>query len=365
MLAARGAGRTSPNPMVGAVLYEGGEIVAQAYHRRAGAEHAEAEALRKAGVRARGATLVVTLEPCDHFGKTPPCTRAIIESGVSRVVAAMEDPHGCVSGRGFRRLRGSGVDVEVGLLEREAAWLNRAYLKSCATGLPWVEVKIAASLDGRLATKTGASKYLTSEGARRLVHRLRAAADTVLVGRRTVQVDDPVLDCRMIRGRTPPGVVILDTGGNVDPGARLFSVQRRRRPVVVAVGPAARAEARGNLKADGAELWELEESAPGRLSLLGVLTRCHEAGVNHVLVEGGAEVFTSVLREAVADELEVFIAPVIIGADGRDVIGPMGALVLADAKRFSLHKVRRLGPDVMLHLLPAGRADHPEAPTPK
>jgi diaminohydroxyphosphoribosylaminopyrimidine deaminase/5-amino-6-(5-phosphoribosylamino)uracil reductase len=363
-LAARGAGCTSPNPMVGAVMYEGGEIVAEAYHQRAGAEHAEAEALRKAGARARGSTLVVTLEPCDHFGRTPPCTSIIIQSGVSRVVAAMGDPHGCVSGRGFRKLRENGVSVHVGLLEEDATWLNRAYLKSCGDGLPWVQMKVACSLDGKLATRTGASKYLTSEAARKVVHRLRAAADAVLVGGRTVQVDDPLLDCRLIRGKKAPGIVILDPRASVDPGAHLFSVERRR-PAVVAVGPAARPEAREKLKAAGAEVWELEESPPGRLSLLGVLRRCHEAGLNHLLVEGGSEVFTSVLSQGLADELTLFVAPTIIGGDGLGLAGPLGVSALEDARSFRLRKLRRIGPDVMLQLLPTSQGARSQAPNPK
>ncbi len=363
-LATRGAGWTSPNPMVGAIVYEGGEMVAEAYHRRAGSPHAEAEALRKAGTRARGSTLVVTLEPCDHFGRTPPCTTAIIASGVSRVVAAMEDPHGCVSGRGFRRLRENGVRVDVGLLRHEAAWLNRAYLKSCTTGFPWVEVKIACSLDGKLATKTGASKYLTSEAARRLAHRLRAAADAVIVGRGTVLADDPLLDCRLVRNRKAPGVVVLDATGSVDPGARLFSMDRRR-PVFVVTGHERAPDARKRLEATGAEVWEAEELTPGFLSLPDVLKKCQQEGINHVLVEGGAEVFTSVLREQRADELELFIAPMLIGEEGLNAVGPLGVSALADARRFTVRKARHIGPDVMLHLLPVGRASGSQAPSTK
>lgn len=363
-LAGRGAGSTSPNPMVGAVVYEGGEIVGEGYHRRAGAAHAEAEALREAGARARGSTLVVTLEPCDHFGKTPPCTSTIVHSGVSRVIAAMQDPHECVSGGGFRTLRDSGVRVEVGLLGEEAAWLNRAYIKSCTAGLPWVEVKVACSLDGKVATKRGASKYLTSEASRRLVHRLRAAADAVLVGRRTVEVDDPLLDCRLIRGGKAPGVVILDTRCTVDPTARLFSIQRRR-PVVVAVGHDAPQEARKRLRASGAEVWDVEKGVTGYLSWLDVLKKCGQAGLNHLLVEGGAEVFTSVLEEGLADEVKLFVAPIIIGADGLGLAGPLGVSVTADAKRFRVRKGRRIGPDVMLHLLPSRQGICSQAPSTK
>jgi diaminohydroxyphosphoribosylaminopyrimidine deaminase/5-amino-6-(5-phosphoribosylamino)uracil reductase len=314
-LAARGAGKTSPNPMVGAVICRDDEILGEGFHRQLGEPHAEVVALEKAGERASGGTLVVSLEPCNHRGRTPPCTNRIISDGVRRVLIAMTDPNPQVNGQGISRLREAGIEVDVGLLEEEATYLNRVYVKAHTAMLPWVEAKMASSLDGRLATATGRSKYLTSEASRKLVHRMRAEADVVLIGRRTVDADDPLLDCRLAGGAEAPGVVVVDGRGRVSPGARLFRVNRRR-PAVVAVGEHATQEAVAGLRRSGATVWDLSEAEPGHPFVRRVLERCYAEGLWHVLSEGGAEVFTSLVKEGLVDELKLFVAPVLIGSDG-------------------------------------------------
>ncbi len=345
-LAAKAIGRTSPNPLVGAVVVQNGSIVGTGYHAAAGQPHAEAIALREAGERARGATLYVTLEPCDHRGQTPPCTEAVLESGVTRVVAAVEDPDPRVAGRGIGRLRESGLRVEVGLLEEEARRLNAAYFKHRKTGLPLVTLKWAMSLDGRTATRNGSSRWITSEEARREAHRLRATHDAVLIGIGTALRDDPELTCRLPDGRDPIRVVV-DSSLRLPPTARLLRTGPPGRVIVASIA-SVDAVRKASLIEAGAELL-LCEPAEGRVSLRDLLGHLARRGVLSVLVEGGATVHAAFLEAGLADRVSAFVAPIVVGgAEAAGSVAGKGVTDMAQALRLRQVKTRTVGPDIWI-----------------
>ncbi|MCS7173534.1 MAG: bifunctional diaminohydroxyphosphoribosylaminopyrimidine deaminase/5-amino-6-(5-phosphoribosylamino)uracil reductase RibD [Armatimonadetes bacterium] len=323
-LARSAEGRTSPNPLVGAVVVREGQEVGCGHHAAPGEPHAEVVALRAAGPLARGATLYVNLEPCDHHGRTPPCTEAILATGIARVVVAHEDPDPRVRGKGISRLRAAGLEVEVGVLEEEARRLNAPYLKHRTTGLPLVTVKWAMSLDGRIATRTGSSRWITGPQAREEAHRLRDVHDAVLVGIGTVLYDDPALTCRIPGGRDPLRVV-------ADSRLRMMSDARMLRegssPVVVATTRSAHPERLNVLRRAGAEVWVCTEEA-GRVSLRDLFRRLGERGVLSVLVEGGSTLVAAVLEAGLADRIVAFIAPLLVG--GHAAPGPVGGLGVAE-----------------------------------
>lgn len=344
-LASRGRGRTSPNPMVGAVVVRDGELAGEGYHRQVGGPHAEVWALRQAGERARGATLFVTLEPCCHRGRTPPCAEAIIAAGVRRVVAAMLDPDPRVAGRGLAQLRAAGVQVTMGVLEEAARQLNEGYLKRVATGLPFVTLKAAMSLDGKIATAGGESKWITGERARALGHRLRGRHDAIVVGVGTVLADDPELTVRLARGRSPRRVVV-DSRGRTPPTARLLRADDR--PAVIAVTEAAPSSRREALSAAGAEVW-VAPAAGGRVHLGWVLRRLADEGANSALIEGGGTLGAAALAAGLVDRVYFFVAPLLIG--GKEACTPLegdGAACLAEAWRLQAVKVRRVGEDLLV-----------------
>ncbi|MDR7481507.1 MAG: bifunctional diaminohydroxyphosphoribosylaminopyrimidine deaminase/5-amino-6-(5-phosphoribosylamino)uracil reductase RibD [Armatimonadota bacterium] len=317
-LAARAAGRTSPNPMVGAVVVAGGEVVGRGFHARAGEPHAEILALREAGARARGATVYVTLEPCAHQGRTGPCAEALIAAGVRRVVAAMADPDRQVRGRGFERLRAAGVEVEVGLLENRARRLNEAFVKHRATGLPFVTLKWAMSLDGRIAGAGGRPVAITGEAARRFAHGLRDTHDVVLVGVGTVLADDPLLTCRLPGGRNPMRVVV-DSRLRTPPTARVVATAAET-PTLVATTAAAPAERVAALRRAGVEVLVQAHEEP-RVRLSSLLEELGRRGALAVLVEGGAEVHAAFLAAGLADKVIALVAPVLIGGAGAPAAG--------------------------------------------
>jgi diaminohydroxyphosphoribosylaminopyrimidine deaminase/5-amino-6-(5-phosphoribosylamino)uracil reductase len=342
-LAAKGRGRTAPNPMVGAVVVRDGRSVGEGYHPRAGEPHAEVFALRAAGDAAAGATLYVTLEPCCHHGRTPPCTDAILAAGVRKVVAAMGDPFPKVSGGGFRVLREAGVDVDVGLLEAEAIDLNRAYVKVQRTGLPWVTLKMAMTLDGKIATRTGDSRWVTGEAARRHVHRLRDWNDAVLVGSGTALADDPELTARLPRARNPVRV-IADRRARLPVSSKLANTAHQT-PTILLTAKGAEA---GSLEARGIQLERIPHSAD-RLDLRAALARLAERGLHSVLCEGGAGLAGSLLEAGLVDEIAWFIAPKLVG--GREAPGPIGGAGvenMVEAIQLEDIRIRRLGPDLLL-----------------
>ncbi|KUK12985.1 MAG: Riboflavin biosynthesis protein RibD [Moorella sp. 60_41] len=345
-LARKGLGRTSPNPAVGAVVVRDGEIVGEGYHERAGTPHAEAHALREARDRARGSTLYVTLEPCCHHGKTPPCTEAIIGAGIKKVVAAMVDPNPKVAGRGLRRLQEAGVEVEVGLLEKEARRLNEAFIKYITTGLPWVTLKMALTLDGKIATRTGAARWITCEESRRRVHELRNTYDAVLVGIGTVLADDPQLTARLPGGRDPVRV-ILDSRLRLPLDARLVNV-KSGAPTVVATTEEAPRERREELVRAGIEVMTLP-AEEGRVSWPALLEGLARRRIISVLIEGGAEVNGSALAHGVVDRVIAFIAPKLFG--GREAPGAVGGLGVArpeEAWKLEEVEVEPSGEDIMV-----------------
>lgn len=350
-LASRGRGGVEPNPMVGAVVLDAaGVVVGEGFHDRFGGPHAEIHALAAAEGRARGGTLVVTLEPCCHHGKTPPCTDAVLAAGVARVVAAMADPFPRVAGGGVARLREAGVAVEVGVCEAEARRLNAAYLKLLATGRPWVHLKWAVSLDGKTATRTGDSQWISGPESRRRVHELRGVVDAVVVGRGTVEADDPLLTAR------PPGPraatrVVLTSSGRLPERCKLRETARDG-PVLVFTSAGNEGRLAG-WAADGAEVVALPAGDSG-LSIDDVLTELGRRRMTHVLVEGGAGVHGAFLDAGAADELHVFVAPLLIGgATAPGATGGSGAEKLKQALRLGEVTAEACGEDVYLHAVRA------------
>lgn len=346
-LAARARGRTVPNPMVGAVVVRDGEVVGRAYHRRAGEPHAERLALDEAGEAARDGVLYTNVEPCCHHGRTPPCVDAIVEAGIRRVVSCMRDPDPRVDGKGFEALRAAGVEVCTGLLAEEAAELNEGYLEVKRSGRPFVIGKAALSLDGRLATRTGKSQWITGAEARALAHRIRASVDAVVVGRRTQQVDDPRLTAREASdedGAGPRFRVVVDSAARTPTDARLLSGEDGEAVVIVTErAPAQRVEA---LRAAGARVLVAPADATGRVSLPEALRALADLGVTRVLLEGGGELLTSAFELGIIDKVVLFYAPLLIGgSDAPSLWSGRGHADLQEAPR--LHRVRfhRLGAD--------------------
>ena len=345
-IARRGIGTTHPNPRVGAVVLQGGETVGAGHHVRAGEAHAEVLALEAAGPLARGGTLVATLEPCAHVGRTPPCVDAILRAGVRRVVVGMRDPNPLVNGRGIRLLREAGVEVVEGVLDAECRSLNPAYLKQIVTGLPWVMLKSMVSLDGRMASESGESRGLGGEAELRLAHRLRAEHDAVVVGSGTVLADDPELTVRRARGRNPLRVV-LDSSLRLPMTSRLLATARRA-PLLVAT--ASRDSARiAALEAAGARVWSFEPSRERRVPLEPLLRRLAREGAISILVEGGATLHSALLREGLADRVAVGIAPLLLGGRGAATwTRDLGRARLADGIPLTSLRVRRLGRDLWI-----------------
>lgn len=354
-LAGRARGRTSPNPLVGAVVVQEGLLVGEGYHRRAGAPHAEVQALAAAGDRARGATVYVTLEPCAHHGRTPPCTEALIAAGVRRVVAAMIDPNPRVAGRGLAALEVAGIATQVGLLEDEARQLNETYLHYITTGRPFVLLKWAMTLDGKTATSAGDSHWISNVASRRLVHRLRDEYDAVMVGVGTVLRDDPRLTARLAEfGEMPPeGTerqplrVVVDSQARTPPRAQVLQ-PHGGPPTLVAVLEQAPAARRAALQEAGAEVLILPERK-GRVDLVALMEVLGRREITSVLVEGGGTLHAGLLAAGVGNKVVAFIAPKIIGgaAAPTPVEGP-GVSVLSEAVLLTRLAARELEGDVVV-----------------
>lgn len=345
-LAKKAEGFTSPNPLVGAVIVKGDKIVGEGYHARCGLPHAEVNALRRARGRTDGATLYVTLEPCDHFGRTPPCTEAIIGSRIKKVVIGMRDPNPINNGRGARRLKSKGVEVVIGILGEEARVINRPYIKFITKRLPFVTVKVAESLDGKIAARGGDSKWITGEDSRQYVRRLRGKTDAVMVGINTVIKDDPTLLVSADALRQPLRIV-LDTNLKIPLGLKLFSTTDRARLMVVTteIAPASK---RKMCMDRGAEI-RVVPSKGGKVDLRYLLRSLAKDGIMHILVEGGGEVIASLVKEELADRFLFFIAPKIIG--GRDAptsVGGSGVRTMKDALSFARMGVKRFKKDILI-----------------
>jgi diaminohydroxyphosphoribosylaminopyrimidine deaminase/5-amino-6-(5-phosphoribosylamino)uracil reductase len=306
--------------MVGAVLVRGKRIVATGFHRVAGADHAEIVALKRAGAAARGATLYINLEPCSHHGRTPPCTDALIRAGIREVVAGMKDPNPLVAGRGVRRLRRAGIRVRIGLLNEECRALNEAFIKYITRRLPFVTLKLAATLDGKIASMSGDARWISDAVSRRLVHRLRDRVDALLVGAGTALADDPQLTCRVPGGRNPLRLVV-DGRLRIRPSARLLRLRDPEKTIVV-TGARAATKAR-MLEARGAQVWRMP-LRDGEISWTALLRRLARSGIVSIMIEGGAAVAASALKARVVDKVIFFYAPKILGGDGRVMIDALG-----------------------------------------
>ncbi len=346
-LATLGRGTTTPNPLVGAVVARGARVLGQGYHRRPGEPHAEALALGQVK-SAHGATLYTNLEPCCHTGRTPPCVDEIVRSRISRVVAAMRDPNPRVNGGGFRALRSHGIEVEIGLLRDEASQLNEGFTKRAKTGLPFVTLKGALSLDGRIATRTGDSKWITSLTARRHARVLRAENDAIVVGIGTALADDPRLNRRpRLPGAAPFVRVVLDGSLRLPLGARLVTTLREG-PVVVFCGPNGAPSKRRRLSAAGIDV-ETVGRRRGKLDLEAVLRKLAERGLTKVLVEGGGEVHASFLEQGLADRLVLYVAPRLIGGtSARALIGGHGVGGVGEASVLRQARCTRVGDEWMI-----------------
>ena len=347
-LAGRARGRTSPNPMVGAVLVKASQVVGEGFHAYAGSDHAEAAALREAGPNAAGATLYVTLEPCCHYGRTPPCVEQIVQAGIRRVVAACEDPNPAVSGKGFAALRGAGLPVEIGVLAEEAERLNEAFFTYVRTGRPFVTLKVAASLDGKIATRTGESRWITGESARRRVHRLRNEVDAVLVGIGTVLRDNPLLTTRLgIVDQRDPIRVIVDNLARLPLRAKVVN-RASTAPTLLAVSQMAPRTKLEAIEREGVQV-VVVESSPRRVSLERLMEALGKRGVLSVMIEGGAEINASALREGIVDKVLVFLAPILIGGKSTSTaVGGDGIESLSQALRLRDVQIERFEDDILI-----------------
>jgi len=361
-LARRGEGLVEPNPMVGAVITAGGPgdgggpsrtIVAEGWHERFGAAHAEAAAIAAAGGLARGGTLYVTLEPCCHQGKTPPCTAAIVAAGIRRVVVAAGDPFPAVDGRGLDELRAAGILVETGLHEPEASRLTAPFRKLVATGKPWLIAKWAMSLDGRVATRSRESRWISSEESRAIVHRLRARVDAILVGIGTALADDPLLTARPPGPRSPLRIV-LDNRARLPPESRLVTTARET-PLLVAVGADAPPDRCSGLAAAGAEVWQCPDLDPG-VRLESLLEELGSRRLTNLLCEGGPTLLGSLFERGCVDEAWTFIAPKVIGGEAAAAaVAGRGVAAPADAPPVDVERVERPGGDVFVRGLVRSR----------
>jgi diaminohydroxyphosphoribosylaminopyrimidine deaminase/5-amino-6-(5-phosphoribosylamino)uracil reductase len=352
-LARRGLGRVWPNPAVGCVLVADGAVVGRGWTQPGGRPHAEAMALAAAGPAARGATAYVTLEPCAHVGETPPCAGALVAAGVARVVAAIEDPDPRVEGRGFAALRAAGVAVETGCLAEEAAALNAGFLTRVARGRPRLTLKLATSIDGRIATGTGESRWITGPLARREVHLMRAASDAVLIGAGTARSDDPRLDVRDVGLDDARPVRVAVSGGLTLPRGGALGATARERPLWLVHHAEAEPARREAWESAGATLIEIPFQPDGQLDLSAMLQALGARGLTRVLCEGGGRLAGALLAADLVDEVVSYAAGLALGEEAVAAVGPMEVGALALAPRFRLAGLRRVGGDVRARWLRA------------
>ena len=349
-LAARG--RTSPNPMVGAVVVKQGKVVGEGYHSRAGYPHAEVEALRQAGNKARSADLYVNLEPCCHFGRTPPCTDAIIQAGIKRVFVGMKDPNKQVSGKGLRALKAQGIVIVSGILKKECMKLNESFVKVMQTGMPFVIMKTAMSLDGKIATRSGDARWISGELARKHVHKIRNYVDAILVGTETVLKDNPRLTCRLATGSVEhPIRIILDRRNRIPLTANVFK-NSRSQPVIYVTGPDISSARQKALVARKVEILNGKFGKNG-FHIKPLLKELANRDMNSILVEGGAELNASVLKAGVVDRVVAFISPILIGGGkAPGFLGGQGVMKVNDAIKLKDIEVTKIGEDLMVEAIP-------------
>lgn len=348
-LARRGVGKTSPNPAVGCVIVQNNAIVGEGWHKKAGTPHAEVHALRQAGEKARGAEVYVTLEPCSHFGKTPPCADALVAAGVSAVFVGMIDPNPHVSGKGVKILRAAGIEVVSGVLQDECISINRPFIKHISTGMPYLILKSAMTLDGKTATASGDSKWITNEKSRLYVHRIRGMVDGIMVGVGTVVADDPQLTCRMPgKGRDPVRIVV-DSRLRIPLQARILHQESEAKTFIAAVLPDS--EKMNQLKDLGVEVLVCKERE-GRVDLADLMKKLGAMGIQSLLLEGGRELAGEAMRLRLIDKYLLFYAPKLVGGDGIGLFAGKGVERMDDAPRLNNIQIRRFGHDLMLEGYP-------------
>jgi diaminohydroxyphosphoribosylaminopyrimidine deaminase/5-amino-6-(5-phosphoribosylamino)uracil reductase len=350
-LAVRGIGSVEPNPPVGCVIVQDGEVIGEGFHERFGGPHAEVNALSAAGGRAAGATAYVTLEPCCHQGKTPPCTQALIATGVKHVVAAVQDPYPQVSGQGIAELQAAGIACDVGVRAAEASWLVAPYRKLITTGRPWVIAKWAMTLDGKMACHTGDSKWISSEASRGIVHQLRGRVDAVMIGSGTAKTDNPLLTARpanLADVKRVAARIVVDSAASLSPASRLVQTARDV-PVLVATSCDVTAENKASLVDAGVEVFHCEGSShTDRLDTL--LSELGRRRMTNILVEGGSRLLGSLFEMRAMDEVHVFVAPKLAGGDAApSPVGGIGVDRMADALRLADITIEELEGDVYIH----------------
>lgn len=344
LLALRGSGTVSPNPRVGCVIVKNDTIIAEGWHEHYGGAHAEVRAFENATEVVQGATLYVNLEPCSHHGKTPPCAPLIVEKGIKRVVIGTSDPNPLVSGKGIDFLKSAGIDTTVGVLEDESKWVNRMFIHNITKDMPYVVGKIAQSLDGCIATKTGLSRWISGEESRRRVHLLRAEVDAVIIGKNTAQKDDPLLTVRDVEGRNP-WRVIFDSKLSLPFYLQLFSDTLRHRTIVVCNQQYAQLKKAENLRKAGVNVIGVEENAQGKPDMTSALHKLYkEFSIASVMVEGGGILFSSFANASLIHEIHFFIAPIIIGA-GIHPFSSLATATLNQAHKYTTKAVAKSGND--------------------
>ena len=344
-LARKGLGQTSPNPMVGAIIVKGKRPIAKGYHRRFGGKHAEINAIESAAESVRGATLYVTLEPCCHYGKTPPCVDTIVQNKIKRIVIGCLDPNPLVNGKSVEILKQQGVETEVGVLEDECRSLNESHFKYVTTGVPLVTLKFAQTLDGRIATATGHSRWISSEKFQCLAHKLRAANDAIMVGVDTVLVDNPQLTVRLVKGSSPVRIV-LDSKLRIPHDAQILGNQELARTIIATTTPADKTKFSGLFEA-GIEVLAIPENEEGNVDLKVLLGMLGKRNISSVLVEGGGGVITSMLRQNLVDKMVVAVAPRIMGR-GVEAVGELNIGEVNQAIKLNFVKTYRLGEDLVI-----------------
>jgi len=345
-------GKTAPNPMVGAILVKKGKVIAEGFHSYAGGPHAEVVALRKAGKKAKGADLYVNLEPCCHEGRTPPCTDAIIKSGVSRVFAGMKDPNKRVYGKGIRVLKAAGIKVSIGLMKNDCEKLNEVFIKVIKTGLPFVTMKTAISLDGKIATRTGNSQWISGTRSRNFVHELRNQNSAILVGTNTILNDNPQLTCRLNKkGSRHPTRIILDRGNKIPLKAKVFANSKEQRIIYVS-GPKLSIQRKKSLVEKNIEIINGKMGKSG-FDLKHLMKLLVKKDLTSVLIEGGGEINSSALKAGIVDKVYTFISPILIGGQAAPgLIGGIGVSKIVKAINLKNMKATQMGEDLMVEAVP-------------
>lgn len=347
-LAGKGAGHTSPNPAVGCVIVKNGHIVGEGWHKKAGGHHAEIHALEQAGKAAKGADVYVTLEPCCHTGKTPPCVNALIAAGVKRVVAGMTDPNPVVSGAGLAALQKAGIETVCGVLEERCKTINRFFIKQITTALPYVIYKCAMTLDGKIASVTGESRWISGEKSRKFVHRMRSQCDAVMVGVDTIIADNPQLTVRHVKGRNPVRIIV-DSTLRTPESVSVLSGTLARKTIIATTEHNPRVHLR--YQQSGATI-VVCNSRDGKVDLHDLFIKLGELGIQSILLEGGSRLAGDALRHGLIDECVFFYAPKVIGSDGFSPFSITGITSMSNSIRFINHDVCRMGDDIVLTAYP-------------